>query len=167
MAEAAPCVDKIVNSDASVLSKESKLECDSYHTWPSKVSPVRGEIQSSVEKCSSLDTVQQQDPATTQPMTMEAALASLNISYSPASRCLQEAAPAPAPAPAPVYSTPVVPANPLYATLLGDTEAARQKPRPGFLNNRKCIGLCWQQHHFPPSPRPFDTPPVTWASIDR
>ena len=98
MAEAAPCVDKIVNSDASVLSKESKLECDSYHTWPSKVSPVRGEIQSSVEKCSSLDTVQQQDPATTQPMTMEAALASLNISYSPASRCLQEAAPAPAPA---------------------------------------------------------------------
>ena len=65
---------------------------------------------------------------------------------------------APAPAPAPVYSTPVVPANPLYATLLGDTEAARQKPRPGFLNNRKCIGLCWQQHHFPPSPRP---PPHT------
>ena len=102
MAEAAPCVDKIVNSDAPVLSKESKLECDSYHTWPSKVSPVRGETQSSVEKCSSLDTVQQQDPATTQPMTMEAALASLNISYSPASRCLQEAAPAPAPAPAAV-----------------------------------------------------------------
>ena len=69
---------------------------------------------------------------------------------------------APAPAPGfegvvpgagPVYSTPVVPANPLYATLLGDPEAARQKPRPGFLNNRKCIGLCWQQHHFPPSPR--------------
>ena len=69
-------------------NKFKDCACDaSYNTWPHKSSPVSKECDQSV-KFSSLHSVAQ---SPTQPMTMEVALANLNITYSPASKCLQGA----------------------------------------------------------------------------
>ena len=63
------------------MEKEG-VEEEVYKTWPdrSKVSPGRRKV---------IESTSVQQLPTTQPMTMEAALESLNISYSPASKCLE------------------------------------------------------------------------------
>ena len=63
-------------------------DCDtSYNTWPHKSCPVSQDCDRSAQ-FSSLQAV---DQSPTQPMTMEVALANLNITYSPSSKCLQGA----------------------------------------------------------------------------
>ena len=70
----------------SDLEPNRGKDCEScYNTWPHKSSPMSQECEPGVQ-FSSLRSVHQ---SPTKPMTMEAALASLNITYSPSSRCLQ------------------------------------------------------------------------------
>lgn len=75
-----------VQSDFEPDSKDGA--CDtSYNTWPHKSSPVSKDCDPSFQ-FSSLHSV---DQSPTKPMTMEVALANLNITYSPSSKCLQGA----------------------------------------------------------------------------
>ena len=60
-------------------------EVETYNTWPDRSKLSTPEILSSKERMMSMTAVDSK----TQPLTMEAALQQLNISYSPATQCLQ------------------------------------------------------------------------------